>query len=228
MATDAQINQIEVLSSFAVNLSDFSSEVTAHSNAFVNLITEKMSELRLIQKKAEEICNEPDGPYIYLDNIEVDFDDHLMYIFINGELKLVQQTEIKFKKTEQTLILCDKETNSQYSFDEIIINKSCIHTKDFDVDNKQLTKYSVKKPFIDFYFSGKDVKKGMTLSSVSQSGIRCVLCDNGNYYYYSTGAWRRARGSFEDTNDWATFTDKIKDYDYNLHLTNILNSKTNQ
>lgn len=56
MATDAQINQIEVLSSFAVNLSDFSSEVTAHSNAFVNLITEKMSELRLIQKKAEEIC----------------------------------------------------------------------------------------------------------------------------------------------------------------------------
>lgn len=154
---------------------------------------------------------------IYLDNIEVDFDDHLMYIFINGELKLVQQTEIKFKKTEQTLILCDKETNSQYSFDEIIINKSCIHTKDFDVDNKQLTKYSVKKPFIDFYFSGKDVKKGMALSSVSQSGIRCVLCDNGNYYYYSTGAWRRARGSFEDTNDWATFTDKIKDYDYTGH-----------
>lgn len=56
MATDAQINQIEVLSSFAVNISDFSSEVTTHSNAFVNLITEKMSELRLIQKKAEEIC----------------------------------------------------------------------------------------------------------------------------------------------------------------------------
>lgn len=56
MATDAQINQIEVLSSFAVNLSDFSSEVTAHSKAFVNLVTEKMSELRLVQKKAEEIC----------------------------------------------------------------------------------------------------------------------------------------------------------------------------
>lgn len=58
MATDAQINQIEVLSAFAVNLSDFSSEVTAHSNAFVNLITEKLSELRLIQRKAEEICEE--------------------------------------------------------------------------------------------------------------------------------------------------------------------------
>ena len=58
MATDAQINQVEVLSSFAANLADFSEEVTAHSNAFVNLITEKLSELRVMQKKAEEICDQ--------------------------------------------------------------------------------------------------------------------------------------------------------------------------
>ena len=58
MATDAQINQIDVLSSFVKNLADFSEEITAHSNAFVNLITEKMSELRLTQRKAEEIYRE--------------------------------------------------------------------------------------------------------------------------------------------------------------------------
>ena len=58
MAVDAQINQIDLLSSFAKNLADFSEEITAHSNAFVNLITEKMSELRLTQRKAEEIYNE--------------------------------------------------------------------------------------------------------------------------------------------------------------------------
>ena len=58
MATDAQINQVEILSSFAANLADFSEEVKAHSNAFVNLITEKLSELRVMQKKANEICDD--------------------------------------------------------------------------------------------------------------------------------------------------------------------------
>ena len=55
MAADAQINQIEVLSSFAVGLANFSESVTGNSNAFVTLITEKMSELRLIEKKADEL-----------------------------------------------------------------------------------------------------------------------------------------------------------------------------
>lgn len=58
MASDAQINQIEVLSSFAVGLANFSESVTSDSNAFVILITEKLSELRVIEKKAEEICRQ--------------------------------------------------------------------------------------------------------------------------------------------------------------------------
>jgi len=58
MAADAQINQIEVLSSFAVGLANFSESVASNSNAFVTLITEKMSELRLIDKKADEICRQ--------------------------------------------------------------------------------------------------------------------------------------------------------------------------
>lgn len=58
MASDAQINQIEVLSSFAVGLANFSESITNNSNAFVTLITEKLSELRLIEKKAEEICRQ--------------------------------------------------------------------------------------------------------------------------------------------------------------------------
>ena len=55
MATDAQINQIDALSSFAINLANFSESVTRNSNAFAMLITEKLSELRLVERKAEEI-----------------------------------------------------------------------------------------------------------------------------------------------------------------------------
>lgn len=58
MASDAQINQIEVLSSFAVGLANFSESVAKNSNSFVILITEKLSELRLVEKKAEEICRQ--------------------------------------------------------------------------------------------------------------------------------------------------------------------------
>ena len=58
MASDAQINQIEVLSSFAAGLANFSESVTSNSTSFVILITEKLSELRLVEKKAEEICRQ--------------------------------------------------------------------------------------------------------------------------------------------------------------------------
>ena len=166
---------------------------------------------KAITKQIVEIPWNSDS--IHLDNVEIDFDDRMMYIFINGKLKSIQFLENKFKKTEQTLELLGKKENP-YSFDEIIINNKCIHTKDFELDKKQLTKYTTKKPYIDFYFSGNDLKKGMELKALSQSGIECCLCDGGNFYYYSSGAWRRARGSFEDTNDWYLFTDKIKNYDY--------------
>ena len=58
MATDAQISQIDTLSSFIVNLANFSESVTSNSNAFATLITEKMSELRLAEQKAEKLCQQ--------------------------------------------------------------------------------------------------------------------------------------------------------------------------
>ena len=68
MASDAQINQIEVLSSFAVGLANFSESVTNNSNAFVTLITEKLSELRAIEKKADEICRQISAQRLQLFN----------------------------------------------------------------------------------------------------------------------------------------------------------------
>ena len=58
MASDAQINQIEVLSSFAAGLANFSESITSNTNSFAVLITEKLSELRVIEKKADEICQQ--------------------------------------------------------------------------------------------------------------------------------------------------------------------------
>jgi len=150
---------------------------------------------------------------INLDNIEIDIDDNLIYIFLNGKIKVVEILKNKLIKNDTTLILSG-DNGCQYSFDELIINKSCLHTKDFELDRKQLTKYTTKKPYIDYHFDGSDLKNGMSLNSVAQSGIHCCLCDNGNFYYYSTGAWRPASGNFNNTNDWYTFAEKIKEYNF--------------
>ena len=55
---------------------------------------------------------------IHLDNIEIDFDDNLVYIFINGKMVKIEMLKTKFSRTEQTLELCGLKS-AQYSFDEI-------------------------------------------------------------------------------------------------------------
>ena len=87
-----------------------------------------------------------------------DIDDNLIYIYLNGQIKVVEVLKNKLEKNNTTLTLSG-DNDYQYSFDELIINKSCIHTKSFELDNKQLTKYSTKKPYIDYYFDGEDLKK---------------------------------------------------------------------
>ena len=153
---------------------------------------------------------------IHLDNLEIDIDDNLIYIYLNGLIKVVEVLKNKLIKNDTTLILSG-DNGYTYSFDELIINKTCIHTKNFELDTKQLTKYSTKKPYIDYYFNGEELKKGMGLETISQSGVHCCLCDNGNYYYYNTGAWRPATGKYNNTNDWYTFAEKIKEYDFSGH-----------
>lgn len=58
MATDAQISEIDVLSSFVRYLSDFSEAISSHSNSFTVLMTEKLSELDVIERKAEEMYHQ--------------------------------------------------------------------------------------------------------------------------------------------------------------------------
>lgn len=152
---------------------------------------------------------------IKLDNIEIDIDDNLIYIYVNGNVKVVEVLNNKLDKSSDKTLTLSGDNNCQYSFDELIINKSCIHTKSFELDDKQLTKYSTKKPYIDYYFDISTLKDGMTLSTLAQSGIHCCLCNDGKYYYYSTGAWRQASGNFNNTNDWYTFSEKLKEYNFN-------------
>lgn len=101
MASDAQINQIEVLSSFAVGLANFSESVTGNSNAFVTLITEKMSELRLIEKKADELCRqiEEERQKAFHSYAAIaGSDNHMMY---NQMLVQLQDTEQKEREAKR-------------------------------------------------------------------------------------------------------------------------------
>lgn len=148
---------------------------------------------------------------VRFDNIEVDFDGRIMYVFINGKLEGVKILDNKFINNGQTLELYGTEENI-YSFDEIIINKKYKHTKDFETAKTQLTKYTTEKPYIDYYFS--EVKKGMKFNSLNYNNIYCCLCDNGNFYYYNNGAWRSCGGFDNHLNDFATFASKIETYDF--------------
>lgn len=101
MASDAQINQIEVLSSFAVGLANFSESVVGNSNAFVTLITEKMSELRLIEKKADEICRqiEAERKETFHDYAAIaGSDDHMMHNYMITQLQDTEQKEREAKR----------------------------------------------------------------------------------------------------------------------------------
>jgi len=151
---------------------------------------------------------------IHLDNIEIDFDTNVVYIFINGELKKIELLDIKFEKTNQTLTLSGNKL-APYSFDEIIINKRFIHTKDFEKPDYQLTKYTTKKPYVDYYFAGSQLKDGMGLLSNSYNNIHATICENSNFYYYNTGSWRRGDGTFSTSNDFSTLSEKIKEFNYN-------------
>lgn len=150
---------------------------------------------------------------IDMDNIEVDFDDKLMFIFLNGKLIKINITESGLVKENETLSLYGTEDHF-YSFDELIVNKRCIHTKDFEVRKTQLTKYTTEKPFVDYHFYGKDIKNGMQLKSDLINSIDCCICEDGNFYYYNAGSWRRANGEYNRTNDWYTFSEKLKEFDF--------------
>ena len=92
---DAQINRIELLSSFAGELAKFSQSVTSNSTAFVNLITEKLSELRLMERKAEEICYQltEQRKQLFHDYAAIaGYDDNVLH---NKSLVLLQDAEEK-------------------------------------------------------------------------------------------------------------------------------------
>lgn len=101
MASDAQINQIEVLSSFAAGLANFSESVAGNSNAFVTLITEKLSELRLIEKKADEICQqiEEERKELFHEYAAIaGSDDRAMHNYMLSQLQDAEQKEREAKR----------------------------------------------------------------------------------------------------------------------------------
>ena len=148
-----------------------------------------------------------------LDNIEIDFDRQVIYIFINGELKKIELLNVVRAPSDKDLILRGLE-NEQYSFDEIIINKHVHHRENFTPRKTQLTKYSTENPYIDFYFSSAEVRDNMLLSIIDQKNCHALICDDSRYYYYNASSWRQSDGTFNKSNDFATFQNQLKDFSY--------------
>jgi len=164
-------------------------------------------------KDDQEILMKWNNNSIDLDNIEIDFGDNLVYIFLNGKVEIIEKLKNPLFNNGQTLELFGN-SEYKYSFDELIINKKCIHRNDFDLPRHQLTKYSREVPYIDYHFTTNELKDRMLLKTLEQQGISCCLCDNGKFYYYNAGAWRSGIGTFTYSNDWDTFAEKIPTFTY--------------
>lgn len=195
-----------IFSFFNLTIKHIRNDKKGHSRSFLRFI--------IMGKKDVQTIDIPwNNNSINLDNIEIDFDTNVVYIFINGELQKAEVLKNKFEPDENTLTLCP-DSFYEYSFDELIINNSCVHTKDFDKPEKQLTKYRTTRPFIDYHFAGSEMKQGMKLKTNDQMNIHACLYNDNNFYYYNAGAWRKGDGTFSTTNDFPTFAEKIKSYTF--------------
>ena len=186
-------------------LEHFPKEIEGKKYSYLNVI--------LSDGKNEQIIEFPwNTDPSELDNIEIDFDKQVIYIFINGELVKIELLNVVHAPSNDDLIL--RGNSDLYSFDELIINNRIIHRKSFELPTKQLTKYSTEKPFIDFHFSGKEYQKGMELKIEDQYNCHACICDDGRFYYYNASSWRHGDGDFSKSNDIATFQNQLKDFDF--------------
>ena len=157
-----------------------------------------------------------DNDGVNLDNIEVDIDSSVMYIFLNGNLeKAVLINPIK-RIAEKTTLTLNGNENNIYSFEEIIVKSRLQNKENFTPATSQLTKYDTTRPYIDFHFSGKNIYNDSLTNLVAEcsNSISMNLNYDGEFYYYINGSWRRSDGTFTQSNDSYTFVDYIKDFTF--------------
>lgn len=186
----------------------------SHVKAEENGIT--LSKLKFVYKEGEveKMTTIPwNNNAISLDNVEVDIDSSVMYIFLNGELlKAVLISPIKRVASKTVLTLGSDE--KEYCFEEVIVKSKLQHKEDFTPATTQLTKYDTSRPYIDFHYSGKNIFAASLTDLVAEcsDNISLVLNYDGLFYYYSAGDWRSSDGSYQKSNDSYTFADYIKEF----------------
>ena len=156
-----------------------------------------------------------DNGGVSLDNVELDFNPDLAYLFINGELKSFAKTGFT-RKNNSTFLTLNGSADSTYTFDEVIIKNDDENNESFTPSTSALTKYYTGRPYIDFHFSGANIleKSLNTLYADASSNVHMVLYFNDSAYYYYSGSWRASDGTFSQSNDCATFTEKISSYPF--------------
>lgn len=153
---------------------------------------------------------------VSFDNVEVDIDSSVMYVFLNGELlKAVLISPIEKSAEEMTLTVNGTSDNT-YSYEEIIIKSSLQHKESFTPATSQLTKYDTTKPYIDFHYSGANIYNNSltSLTATCSDGIDLVLNYDGVFYYYSSGSWRKSDGTYSQSNDHYTFADYLSNFTF--------------
>ena len=154
---------------------------------------------------------------IDFDNIEVDFDKTVIYIFINGKLKHCSVLEEPNTPVEKEISLYgygDSLKQDTYTFDEFIVNSKVYHRFDFELPERQLTEYTTERPYIDYQFAGKNIAEGSELVVESSNNIHALVSYKDQFYYYLAGSWRKSDGTYEQSNDIYTFRDRLASFPF--------------
>lgn len=150
------------------------------------------------------------------DNIEVDVSQSVLYAYLNGTLEKTMLISPISRTPEETILIINGSEDNVYSYEEVILKSAVQHTEDFTPSDSQLTKYDTTRPYIDFYFSGANLTNDSltSLTANCSDNISLVLNYDGNFYYYSNGAWRTSDGSFNESNDSYTFADYFSEFTF--------------
>jgi len=129
---------------------------------------------------------------------EIDWNESIAQIFINGQLAALKQTGSS--RASGTNLVFSSTSGNSYRFDEIIVYNEYQHTKNYTVESSALQQYPTDEPYIDVYF-GDGFKEGEVkdLNLSCQKDCSFVVKIGNTWYYYYSGAWRVSDASYSQS-----------------------------
>ena len=148
--------------------------------------------------------------YLSFYSFELSFNSTMAQLFINGNLLGMCITGFTRQvQLDATFIMAWNGTDI-YKFDELIVYKIYKNIQNYTPEATALTKYSTTTPYADVDFGVGFVNTSITAINIDASANTWYAVQLGNqFYYYMSGSWHIADGSYSQTINAALLESQI-------------------